>query len=149
MERNHKTMNHTYLATASITIHAPASRVWDALTKPELVKQYMFGTEVITNWRVGSSITYRGEWQGKSYEDKGRVLRNEPGKVLESTYWSLMSGKPDLPENYQTVRYELAPSGNTTLLTITQDNNNSPEAAAHSEQNWKMVLEGMKIILEG
>ena len=141
-------MNETYVAKATINIDAPTSKVWDALTKPELIKQYLFGTEVTTDWQVGSSITYKGVWEGKAYEDKGKVLQVEPEKLLVSTFWSALSGLPDIPENYQTVRYELSSENGGTRLTLTQDNNDSEEGAKHSEQNWNMVLEGLKKLLE-
>lgn len=141
-------MSKGSIARATATIDAPASKVWDALTKPELIKQYLFGTEVTSDWRVGSPITYRGEWQGKPYEDKGKVLEIEPGKRLVSTFWSSLGGLPDAPENYNTVAYELAPAGDGTRLTVTQDNNPSQEAADHSAQNWRTVLDGIKQLLE-
>jgi uncharacterized protein YndB with AHSA1/START domain len=136
------------VAKATITIRAPAPRVWEALTNPMLIKQYLFGTEVTSDWQVSSPIIYRGLWRDKPYEDKGRVLQNEPGRLLVSTFWSSLSGLPDLPENYKTVRYELFPQGNTTRLTLTQDNNSTQEEASHSAENWKTVLEGMKKLLE-
>lgn len=142
-------MNNTFIATASATFKAPISKVWDALTKPELIKQYMFGTEVTTDWQVGSPITYKGIWEGKAYEDKGKVLQIEAEKLLVSTFWSSMSGMPDIAENYNTVRYELTAENDETKLTITQDNNKSQEEASHSEQNWKVVLDEMKKLLEG
>jgi uncharacterized protein YndB with AHSA1/START domain len=141
-------MNNKYTAKATITINATTSKVWDALTKPDLIKQYLYGTEVTTDWQVGSPITYKGVWQGKAYEDKGIVLRREPGKVLVSTFWSSLEGLPDIPENYKTVGYELSPEGDKTRLTITQDNNDSPDEAKHSEQNWQAVLDGIKQLLE-
>ena len=140
--------NKTFVARQSITIHADASRVWEALTQPHLIQQYMFGTEVTTDWKVGSPIIYKGVWEGRAYEDKGRVLQVEPGKLLVSTFWSSLSGVPDLPENYKTVRYELSAEGDGTRLTVIQDNNASQEEADHSEQNWKMVLEGIKKLVE-
>jgi uncharacterized protein YndB with AHSA1/START domain len=142
-------MSKTYIAKATITINAPASRVWDALTKPDLIKQYLFGTEVTTDWKVGSPITYKGTWEGKTYEDKGEILQIEPGKLLISTYWSPFTGLPDIPENYNTVRYELSGEGGGTRLTIIQDNNATQEDAEHSERNWKTVLDGLKKLLEG
>jgi uncharacterized protein YndB with AHSA1/START domain len=141
-------MSGNYLAKTSININAPREKVWEALTNPQLIKQYLFGTEVTTDWQVGSPITYKGTWEGKAYEDKGVVLENEPGKLLVSTFWSSLSGVPDLPENYQTVRYELFSENGGTRLTLTQDNNDSEESAQHSEQNWNMVLEGLKKLLE-
>lgn len=141
-------MGNTSIVTATTTINAPASRVWDALTKPEQIKQYMFGTEVTTDWKVGSPITYKGEWKGKSYEDKGKVLEVEPGKRLVSTFWSALAGLPDKPENYKKVGYELAPAGDKTTLTITQDNNATQEEANEAEKNWHTVLDGIKKLVE-
>ena len=142
-------MNSKFTAKATSTINAPASKVWDALTKPDLIKQYLFGTEVNTDWQVGSPITYKGEWEGKTYEDKGKILQIEPEKLLVSTFWSSLAGLPDVPENYKTVHYELSPENGGTKLTITQDNNASQEEADHSAQNWNTVLDGMKKLLEG
>jgi len=142
-------MGNTAIAKATTTINAPASKVWDALTKPEQIKQYMFGTQVTTDWHVGSPITYKGEWKGKAYEDKGKVLEIEPRKRLVSTFWSSLAGLPDTPENYKTVSYELAPEGDRTRLTITQDNNASNEEANEAEKNWRVVLDGIKQLVEG
>lgn len=72
-------------------INASSSRVWEALTDPKLIKQYLFGTEVSTDWKVGSPITYRGVWNGREYEDKGRIIKAErqaPGfHFLEFPGW--------------------------------------------------------------
>jgi uncharacterized protein YndB with AHSA1/START domain len=141
-------MNEAWIAKATITVDVPRSKVWQALTDPDLIRQYLFGTQVTTDWRAGSPITYTGEWQGKPYEDKGKVLQIEPEKLIVSTFWSALAGQPDLPENYKTVRYELSAAGDGTRLTITQDNNASREEAEHSEQNWNSVLAGLKQLLE-
>ena len=141
-------MSNTAVAKATTTVNAPASKVWDAITKPDQIKQYMFGTQVTTDWKVGSPIIYKGEWKGKAYEDKGKVLEIEPRKRLVSTFWSALAGLPDKPENYKTVRYELAPEGDRTKLTVTQDNNASQAEAQEAEQNWNMVLDGIKKLVE-
>ena len=141
-------MNDKFTAEARTTIHAPASKVWDAITKPELIKQYLFDTDVISDWVVGSPITYKGEWQGKSFEDKGKILEFEPRRRLRSTHWSPLSGVPDTSENYHTVTYELSENDGGTDVRITQDNNANEEERMHSEQNWKTVLDGMKKLLE-
>jgi len=138
----------TFTATARIEIQASADRVWDALTNPKLIKEYLFGTEATSDWKVGSSITYAGVWEGKRYEDKGKILELVPRKLLKSTYWSSMAGKPDLPEYYQTVTYTLSEAGSKTTLTITQENNPSAESAEHSGSNWKMVLDALKKLVE-
>ncbi len=142
-------MNDKYVAKAKTTIHAPISKVWQALVNPEIIKQYLFNTDVISDWKVGSPVTYKGEWEGKAFEDKGEILEIEPEKVLKSTHWSPLSGVPDIPENYHTVTYTLWDRGDSTEVTITQDNNATEQEQAHSEKNWKTVLEGMKNLLEG
>lgn len=141
-------MNDKFVAKATTMINAPASKVWDAITKPELIKQYLFGTEVVSDWKVGSPIVYRGEWQGKPFEDKGKIIQMEREKSLVSTHYSPLSGVPDVPENYHTVAYHLAEKDGKTEVTITQDNNASEEEKSHSEQNWNQVLQSLKKLLE-
>ncbi len=141
-------MRENYSAKATIQIDASPAKVWDALTRPEMIRQYLFGTEVDTDWKVGSPIRYRGVWQGKPYEDKGQIIQVEPEKCLRSTFWSALSGDPDLPEYYKTVSYELIEKNGGTSLTVTQDNNASEDEAKHSEGNWLMVLEGLKRLVE-
>ncbi len=142
-------MTPAFTASASITIHADAARVWEALTNPALVKQYFFGVDVESDWKEGGSIVYRGQWEGKTFEDKGKVVKVEPEKVLVTTYWSSFSGTPDTPEHYQMVTYGLAPVPDGTRLDIVQTNIATAEARDHSAKNWMAVLEGMKKLLEG
>ena len=141
-------MNENFIAKASIAINAPASKVWEALTNPEIIKQYLFGTEAKSDWKVGSPITYKGVWEGKAYQDKGIILELVPNKLLVSSYWSAFSGMPDVPENYQKVSYELVEEAAKTTLNITQENAKDQKSADHSGENWKMVLGKLKELLE-
>ena len=109
----------------------------------------MFVTDVISDWKVGSPIVYKGDWQGKPFEDKGQILEFEPEELLVSTHWSPLSGVPDLPEYYHTVTYRLSESDGKTEVTIHQDKNASEEEKADSEANWKAFLDGLKKLLEG
>lgn len=136
-------------AEASIEVAAPIERVWAALTEPALVKQYFFGTEMTTDWKVGSPITYRGEWERKPYEDRGTVLAFEPFHRLVFSYWSNFSGLPDTPENRQTIEQRVEARGSHTLVSISQDNAGTEEARDHSAANWAMVLGEMKKLIEG
>jgi uncharacterized protein YndB with AHSA1/START domain len=136
-------------AIKSVVVNAPRAKVWDALTNPAKVAQYMHGTNLSTDWRVGSPIIWRGEWKGHSYVDKGTVLAFEPERLLATTHWSPMGGTADAPENYHTVTYELAEEGGRTTLTLTQDNNaTQAEADAMAEKNWGPVLQGLKATAE-
>jgi len=135
------------ICSVSVEIKSPHTKVWDALINPEKVKQYLFGTNLVCNWKVGSPILFKGEWEGKPYEDKGTVLEFEPEKLLRYNYWSNFSGQPDVPENYEIVSYILKKGDGKTLLTITQTCK-TEEVREHSEKNWKMVLDTMKKMLE-
>jgi uncharacterized protein YndB with AHSA1/START domain len=142
-------MSKGLVVKKTIHIKADIASVWDALVNPEKIKQYLFGTETISDWKVGSRITYKGVWEGKEYRDGGIILQFVPEKIFQSTYWSSMSGTEDIPDNYATVTYELQKEGNGTLLMLTQDNCKTPEQQKHSENNWGMVLEGLKKLVEG
>jgi uncharacterized protein YndB with AHSA1/START domain len=142
-------MNRGLIAQAEVNVRAPVSRVWEALVTPSIIKKYFFGSDIVTDWAVGSPILYRGEWQGKAYEDKGTVVEVEPERSLVVTHWSPLSGTADAPENYHTVRYTVTARGDSTSVTIRQDNNASEEEVQHSEKNWESVLNGLKALLEG
>jgi uncharacterized protein YndB with AHSA1/START domain len=136
------------IATAEIDVDAAPGRVWSALTDSELVKRYMMGSEVVTDWRPGSPIVWKGEYNGKSFEDKGMVIEADPDHRLVITHFSPMTGEPDRPENYHTIVYELEPHGDSTHVRLDQDNNSSAEEAEHSRQNWAMMLESLKQTVE-
>ena len=70
------------------------------MTNPEKVSTYLFGTEVKTDWKEGSAITFSGAYEGHKYEDKGSIIKNEPNELLQYNYWSGFSGLEDIPENY-------------------------------------------------
>ena len=141
-------MGATNLVSVSIEILAPAEKVYDALTKPEHVKKYLFGTNIKTDWKVGSTIEWTGVWEGKAYKDKGTVLEVIPNKRLVYTYYSGMSKMPDIPENYKTITCKINQTGNKTKLTIMQDNN-TKEQQEHSLQMWESVGKTIKQICEG
>jgi uncharacterized protein YndB with AHSA1/START domain len=133
----------------SITVNAPAQKVWKALTDPAIVKQYFFGTDQKSDWKEGSDIIWSGEWEGKTYEDHGKILDITPGKYVKYSYWSSMGGTEDKPENYQNVSYDLTEKNGVTTLEIGQENIKDEAAKEHSEQNWHHIFGKMKEMVEG
>lgn len=136
-------MQNRPVATYRTTIKAPVERVWEALTNAEIVKQYFFGSNQQTDWKVGSPIKWTGEYEGKPYEDKGVVREFIPNKRLSYDYFSSWSGVEEKPENYLQVTYEVKPVAEGTELTITQTNYDE-EKAKHSSENWAYVICEMK-----
>lgn len=141
-------MNKGLIAKALIIINAPIDKVWDALVNPKIIKQYMFGTNVVSNWKKGSPIIWKGEWQGKAYEDKGVILQINPKLMLQYSHFSPLSGKPDTPENYHAVTIELSDQKTSVNISLSQDNNTTEQAREHSEKNWTTMLAGLKKLLE-
>jgi len=141
-------MKSNISAKVKTNINAPLPKVWGALTKPEIIKKYFFGTDTTTTWEKGSPITFKGEWEGKSYMDKGTILDVQKNKLIKYNYWSSMSGIEDKPENYVIVTYELFGNDNDVELTITQENIPDEKMKEHSAENWKKVLNDLKKLVE-
>jgi uncharacterized protein YndB with AHSA1/START domain len=136
-------MNNGNIARVTTDIHAPIKEVWNALVDPALIEQYMFGAKVTSEWEEGSPIIWKGEWQGKAFEDKGTVLQVDEPHAL--TYSHLSAGDKN---KSHTVSIKLEEHDDSTALVLTQDNNATAEARLESEKNWTAMLGGMKKILE-
>ena len=105
----------------SIDICAPPAAVWKMLTDPALTRQYMFGCEALSDWKVGSRLIWRGELEGKPMVFvTGRVVTWEPHAVLAYTTFDPNGGMADVPENHVTMTCALAPLGAGTRLSLSQ-----------------------------
>ena len=135
------------LSTYKTTIKAPVEKVWEALINPEMVKQYFFGSSQVTDWKIGNSILWTGEYEGTKYIDKGKILEFLSNDKLSYSYLSSWSGLDDKPENYLLVTYEIKAIEAGTELTITQSNYDE-EKAKHSAENWAVVIDGLKKLVE-
>ena len=142
-------MRHDLIVSQSIDVNASLSKVWNALTNPEIIKEYLFGTETITDWKVGSEIVFQGEYNGQKYRDHGVILTNELNKEISYSYWSGFSGLEDKPENYSTVIYALDKINDSkTTFTWTQKGYRNEEGQKHSQEGMPPFLEQIKGIME-
>lgn len=141
-------MSNKHTAKTQITIHGPANRVWKALTTPALIKQYMMGSDVTSDWKVGGPLVYTGTYQGKKFEEKGVIQKIEPNKLLSATHFSASSGKEDKPENYALVTWDLNETAGTTVVSVSQDNIADEQGVEASKRNWTAVLQGLKKVVD-
>src|SRR5215472_12531005 len=141
-------MHSVRAAEVSQQIHAPKERIWQALTTPALLKQFFFGADVKSTWKEGDPITFSGEYDGKSYVDKGVIRSSNPGEQLSFTHWSALSGQPDEPENYHVVTIDLNDRGRDVTVTLVQEDQDGEavdeKTRKQFEKNWSMVLQGLK-----
>jgi uncharacterized protein YndB with AHSA1/START domain len=133
---------------STLTIHATPEKVWNTLTQAELVKQWQYGSELLTDWKPGSPIRFRTAWEDKVFEQWGTVLEFDPARKLR---YSLYAPRPDLedkPENYFEMEYRLTEQGNNTLLEIIQEDNRpgAKQEAPQGEEN--PILKMLKDLIE-
>lgn len=133
---------------STVKINAPLQKVWDILTKPEFVKQWQYGSELLTDWKVGSDIKFKTEWQGKIVEQWGKVLDIRQNELIK---YSLFAPRPDLedkPENYFVMSYILTADKDQTKLEILQ-NDNRPGAVQEEPQGEENpILQTLKQVAE-
>jgi len=144
-------MADTFVGHASVTINAPRAKVWDALVNPETIMQYMPVTSVVSEWKEGSPIVWRSEFQDKPFEVRGTILRSDPERLLEYDHSLPIfrpSGGPHSREDRR-VTIELRDSEAQTHVAITEQGNKNKREFEHSEGSWRMVLNGLKALLEG
>jgi uncharacterized protein YndB with AHSA1/START domain len=134
------------VASASVEVNAPIDDVWNALITPSAIRKYMFDAAVTTSWREGEPIVWKGQWNGKPFEDKGIVLQVQPPLLLKYSHFS-PKGEEE-PFNYHIVTIELKAAGEQTRVSLTQDNNPTDTARQHSEKNWQTMLNGLKRVVE-
>jgi len=139
----------------TINIHAPAAKVWDALTNPDQTKKYMFGCETVSDWKQGSSLLWNMNHDGKEITAVKGVIRNiEPAKRLEYTVIDPNAGLADVPENYLTVNYKLEEKNGDTILSVSQGDYNKvgdgPKRYEHAMAGggWQSILEEIKKLVE-
>ena len=141
----------------TISIYASASKVWDMLTNPEQTKKYMFGCETVSDWKVGSSLSWKGSYEGNEMVIVvGNILKIEPNKFLVYTTFDPNSTMENIPANYLTVTYELSSENGKTILNVTQgDYTKVAEGerryleAYNNGEGWNQILVEMKKVAEG
>jgi uncharacterized protein YndB with AHSA1/START domain len=133
---------------STVRLNAPINKVWDSLTKPELVKQWQYGSDLLTDWKVGSEIRFKTYWEGQIFEQWGKVLELVPQKLIR---YSLFAPRPDLddkPENYFVMNYILSEEKSFIRLDIIQEDNRAGAVQEAPQGEENPVLGAMKALIE-
>ncbi len=125
-----------------VYIDAPAEKVWEALTTPEIINQYYLRPIHTLELKKGGKILY-GE-DGKNIRISGEILEIEEMKKLAHSFsFTSLSDPPTR------VTYEIGEMGEMALLIWTHD---QFPAENKSYQNisygWDVILSNLKTLLE-
>lgn len=135
----------------TVLINATPSVVWNYLTLPELMQQWIgppeMEIEVNTDWKIGSPMIIRG-FHHVGFENRGVVQAFDLHKQIRYTQLSTISRMPDLPENYTVVEFTLTLVQNETLLALKIWNFPTETIFRHLDFYWRGTLEIMKKLIE-
>ena len=110
-------MSKSMIFKEEIIFQSTAEQVWDLLTNPEMTKQYMFGCEVVSDWKAESPV----QWKGKTEDGKeviyvkGEIVEYLAGHKITMTMFDPNMGIPDVPKNYVCLLYTSPSPRDATL----------------------------------
>ena len=126
-------------------IETTPEKLWEALTSSEFSKRYWFGTEVRSDWKVGSPFALVTD--GKT-SDTGEILEADPPRRLSYSFkhqlFEEMRNEPATK-----VVFTIEPHGKIVKLTVTHEGfiEGSKLLGAVSK-GWPAILSGLKSLLE-
>ena len=146
-------MNNRIKASAAVDIEADRNKVWEILTTPGKVKQFMLGMQPKSDWKEGSELRWQGRHEEKPDDNaRGTIVTMEEGSRLAYTFYYPGYGYPDREEYYNLVSFELQPLETKTLVTVEQGDfsvfKEGEEFAKHSTQFWVAALQKLKELAE-
>jgi uncharacterized protein YndB with AHSA1/START domain len=133
--------------TTTVTINAATAAVWQVLTDPRQMQEWMgeaeMKLEVLTDWKINSPILIRG-FHHLAFENRGFILQYDKEQRLSYSHLSSLSRLPDLPENHTVLEFILTPSDRQTLLTLHIRNFPTETIRKHLEFYWRSTMVSIK-----
>ena len=128
-----------------IYIRTTPERLWRAITDPADTRLYYYGTDVQSDWKVGSSIAYM---DGGENSIDCKIMAIDPAHRLIHTFKALYNPEAanDRPSR---VTWEIEKVGDACRLTLIHDDFDGETATYHSvEHGWSQILSGLKTLIE-
>jgi uncharacterized protein YndB with AHSA1/START domain len=127
-------------------IAAPADKVFEAITRPELARQY-WDHENVSEWQPGSSWQHIRANEARRVDIVGKVLESVPPRRLVISW--VGPSQADQPDKYSRVSFDIEPYEEMVKLTVTHDDL-EPGSGMDSgiRRGWPVVLSSMKSFLE-
>jgi uncharacterized protein YndB with AHSA1/START domain len=126
-------------------IETTPEKLWEALTSSEFSKRYWFGTELKTDWKIGSpfALVMNG-----TTTDVGEVLEFAPPRRLSYTFHHVLSeeGRKERPTR---VVFNIEPHRKLVKLTLThEDFEDGSKLLGGISKGWPAILSSLKSMLE-
>jgi uncharacterized protein YndB with AHSA1/START domain len=128
-----------------IYIKTTPERLWEAITRPELRRQYNFGVGVESDWTPGSRYV-SSHSNADAPLAEGENLEVDPPNRLVQSFTALWSDAVK-DEGTSRVTWEIQQVEDSCRLTVTHD---QLREGANNELygGWPMILSGLKTLLE-
>jgi uncharacterized protein YndB with AHSA1/START domain len=136
------------VATSTIIISAPREIVWAAVTLPEHVRQWQYGSDLTTDWIVGHPIRFSAEWQGQTFEQRGTVEEFSAPERLRYSLFAPRPGLEDRPENYFAMTYELIDVDDGTKVSFIHEDPRVPDDVEDESNEENPVLTALRDVAE-
>lgn len=143
-------MVNDLLVTRSILLNASPERVWEALTHPGMTRQYMYNCEVHSDWKPGSTLTWRGTYEGRPVDHEGKILEIIPGRLIKYTGFDRLTRGDSSREGDIYITHEIIPHGNQTKLLTTLEHFEGDETRAElAADQWDFeVMPKLQTLVE-
>jgi len=125
--------------------------VWHALTSPEGTRAIFFGSELQSTFEIGAPYQYVGP--GADGEETvhvyGNILAFEPHTKMSYTEHPGPSYRDNHAELETRVTLTLEPVGNTTKLTLVNDQwPDDHPSYDNTKESWPMIMSAIKSYVE-
>lgn len=132
-----------------VDISKPISFVFEALTDSSKIIKFYPLIEVLSEWKKGSEVLYKGELEGVPFTDYGTITSLVTPNEFSYVYWSDNHGTERTEENLVSITYKLAVVKKGTRVTIFQSNLPNQELyEAMDNFVWDFLLGSLKSYLE-
>ena len=126
-------------------IETTPEKLWQALTNSEFSRRYWFGTEVKSDWKVGSpfALVMNG-----ATTDVGEILEADPPRRLSYSFRHVLND--DMRNERPTkVIFVIEPHGKFVKLTLTHEGfAEGSKLLDGISKGWPAILSSLKSLLE-
>jgi uncharacterized protein YndB with AHSA1/START domain len=128
----------------AIYIETTPEKLWEALTSSEFSKRYWFGTELRSDWKVGSPLALV---MNGTATDTGEILEADRPRRLSYTFHHVTS-EAARKERPSKVVFNLEPHGKLVKLTLTHEDFEAGSFLDGISKGWPAILSSLKSLLE-